>query len=442
MSDVRAVPGRDKSGIWFGGLLMQWEEMTTKMHSWVETHQKKYDGATVFISEAGMRTVTVTDAVAAEYIFNAPVSLLTRMDNNGFGPLVLRPEMVGPIQPALVASGTCHHQARAFLDPLMTKRLPDFDQVLTTEANNLFERWQSDPEVSLGDEIRNFGPQVVARWLLDIDLYGPSTGEWLNNSATINTPSKIDNFLVGKLESLPKEALAASEGIHTAIKGSRYWPEIAQLGREVGYTGEEAASQLAFMMLFNTAAEGFNLFSTLCQFAVTPKWADVVRNAVGGDPFTPSSMSDYPVLQQIFMEANRLYSLPRLYYRKAHADFVLPAAGGVRYQLKADDVILLVMRGVHTDPTIFDNPTDFDPDRYAPGNELERYTFVFGGPKRPFRCAGADVHIAARWWKYMLARLVQGFEWELSPAPAVSPDNASGGSPADLSMIDFRKRAV
>ena len=445
MSEAREVPGRNAPGIWFGGLIKEFVTLNNSMGTWAEEHKAKAGGAPIFFSQAGIRAVTVTDAVAAQYVFAAPQDLLSRMDRTGFGPVKLQPKMIGPIRPALVAAFERHNVSRGFLNAVLTHRLPDFDKALVSSFDDLTEKWLSEESVTLLDDLRNFGAKVLARWTLDIDLDGKSAGVWLANAVTLNTSSSLANFLVSVAKRLPGSAVKTSEAINAAMRASPHFAEIARIGKEMGMSEEESLYQLSFMALFNSAAPGFSHFATLCQLDATPKWAGIVREEVGSDDLTLDGINEYPKLHQVFLEANRLYSLPRLFYRIAHKDFDLPCGDGNAYRIHSGDPVVLVMRAVYRDGQIFDEPQEFKPERYAPGNELGSYNWIFGSPTDPYRCAGAlvdaKVEVSMRWWKYVLARLLQGYEWELSPRPTIDVNNQNGGAPDDLHMMRFRRRA-
>ena len=79
--------------------------------SYLESKRREYNSS-VFKIHAGLKTIVCLDHCSAEYFFNAPRSILDRESQKRFGPLALRPEMIGKSCPALVSNGENHTKSR------------------------------------------------------------------------------------------------------------------------------------------------------------------------------------------------------------------------------------------------------------------------------------------------------------------------------------------
>ena len=44
-------------------------------------------------------------------------------------------------------------------------------------------------------------------------------------------------------------------------------------------------------------------------------------------------------------------------------------------------------------------------------------------------------------YKYVLGRLLQGYDWEVSPKPTIAADNVDDVSPEDVALVNFRQRS-
>jgi cytochrome P450 len=126
--------------------------------------------------------------------------------------------------------------------------------------------------------------------------------------------------------------------------------------------------------------------------------------------FSLDSLKEMTYLEQVLKEVLRL---------------IPPVGGGFRqviescefqgWQLPQGWMIQYPILAVHEDPSFYPNPKQFDPERFAPEQGLDKqanYSYVpFGGGLR--ECLGKE--FARLEMKIFAAMLARGYDWDLIP---------------------------
>ncbi len=122
------------------------------------------------------------------------------------------------------------------------------------------------------------------------------------------------------------------------------------------------------------------------------------------------------VLENALSEAERLYPPVPVGPRGAVEDFVLNG-----YHVPADTLVFYSIAASHRLPDIFANPTEFDPDRFAPPREEHKkhpYSLVgFGGGPRI--CIG--INFAQVEIKALASHVLRNYELTLAPDQEIVP---------------------
>ena len=111
-----------------------------------------------------------------------------------------------------------------------------------------------------------------------------------------------------------------------------------------------------------------------------------------------------PYLQSIISETLRLYpTAPLLVPHYSSDDCTI---GG--FDVPRDTMVMINAWALHRDPTLWDDPESFKPERFANGGDDSHKLMPFGQGRRA--CPGAA--LAQRVVGLTLASLIQCFEWE------------------------------
>ncbi|MEM7241593.1 MAG: cytochrome P450 [Pseudomonadota bacterium] len=125
---------------------------------------------------------------------------------------------------------------------------------------------------------------------------------------------------------------------------------------------------------------------------------------LGGRLATAEDVPNLRYTKQVIQETLRLYPPAAFLSRTAQSDDQL-----VDRQIKRGETVMLPVYALHRNELLWDNPDQFDPDRFADGKQIARYAFLpFGdGPRI---CIGAQFAYSEA--AIILASLVDRFEFD------------------------------
>lgn len=133
----------------------------------------------------------------------------------------------------------------------------------------------------------------------------------------------------------------------------------------------------------------------------------------GMDRITAADLPRLPYVQQIVQETLRLYPPAAFLSRTARRADTL---GG--REVRPGDTVMLPIYALHRHRLLWDDPDRFDPDRFAPGVDRDRFAFLpFGGGPRI--CIGAN--FALQEAAIILGTLLARFRFETVPGRVPYP---------------------
>ncbi|KAL8552613.1 hypothetical protein ACS0TY_001340 [Phlomoides rotata] len=174
-------------------------------------------------------------------------------------------------------------------------------------------------------------------------------------------------------------------------------------------------------LLMNMVVAGTETTSNTVEYAlaemmnrpeILKKAQQELETVVGNDSIVEEShISKLPYLYSVMKEVLRLHSpLP---LSVPHSPSATTDIGG--YTVPKGACVFINVWAMHRDPTIWENPLEFCPDRFCDGkwdysgNDFNY--FPFGSGRR--MCAG--IAMAERMFMYSLASLLHSFDWSLPP---------------------------
>jgi len=408
-------------------------------------------GSSVFKAHPGIKSTFITDMAGLEFVFNAPVTTLDRLDDEhpGFGGLAFNREMVGGVVPILMRHARDHDPARTFMLEVLKLRRPFFqpacEKVLHYGIPMLREAPRGTP-VNFQHALHHAAIGICFVWLLDITP-GPSGADaegWIKGCFGLRSDQPLSNVIAraaGRLKNGPN-ARQLDYGARSmdAIRASAPYPSFVEAARRVGVPENDVAAHLMFTASVNAVGGAWStLHPSLAQLSV-----DAVTRARLAKELVAFRGSVYelhplPHLHDFFLESMRLFGRPRHYYRRAKVDLVLPVSVGQPVPIKAGTTLCLVATSARQDRVVWgDDAAIFDPERYARRPALRDRVYPFGPPMTSpsqYGCAAMGDHIAAILWKTLAAALGRSLEWKLSPWPEPDVDAFAGVRPAEFNWV-------
>lgn len=151
----------------------------------------------------------------------------------------------------------------------------------------------------------------------------------------------------------------------------------------------------------------------LCAFDPAVQARAAAEAQAASPRITAAELPRLPYVQQVVQESLRLYPPAAFISRTARrAD----SLGGRR--IEPGDTVMLPIYALHRHHLLWENPDAFDPERFAPGVERDRFSFLpFGGGPRI--CIGAS--FALQEAAIILATLLARFDFALVPGRVPVP---------------------
>lgn len=206
-----------------------------------------------------------------------------------------------------------------------------------------------------------------------------------------------------------------------ARRGPRLPPDLLDLLRagvdpETGRSMNpaELRDNLLTFIVAGHETTALTLAWALYLVAFDPAAQDRAAAEVAGmDRITAADLPRLPYVQQIVQETLRLYPPAAFLSRTARRADTL---GG--REVRPGDTVMLPIYALHRHRLLWDDPDRFDPDRFAPGVDRDRFAFLpFGGGPRI--CIGAN--FALQEAAIILGTLLARFRFETVPGRVPYP---------------------
>ncbi|XP_075640071.1 geraniol 8-hydroxylase-like [Castanea sativa] len=183
-------------------------------------------------------------------------------------------------------------------------------------------------------------------------------------------------------------------------------------------SGEIDKSQILHLLLVSNSYDAITILWSLISFLALSKAREELEQTIGkGKPIEESDIPKLPYLQAIVKETFRLHPTgPLLLPHKAEANVEISG-----FTVPKGAQVLVNAWAIGRDPSIWDNPDSFVPERFL-GSEIDfrgrSFELIpFGSGRRI--CPGLP--LAIRMVHLMLGSLVHSFDWKLEDG--VTPQN-------------------
>jgi hypothetical protein len=366
----------------------------------------------------GKNTIFVSGALANNFLFTkeketfqATWPLSTRIL---LGPNALATQM-----------GEIHRSRRkilyqAFLPRALAGYLPKMEGII----QRYLDQWAGMEEVTWYSQLRKMTFDVATTLFMGEEVsHNPQVFEWFEAyvQGLFSLPIPLPNTMFGQSKRARGLLLAELEQIIT-LRQQQPPSEEDALGMLLAARDENdqplSLPELKDQILLLLFAGHETLTSAIASFCLLLGQHLDIREKVRqeqacldlSEPLTAATLKQMPYLDQVLQEVLRLIPPVGGGFRELIQDcefegFHFPKGWLVSYQISR----------THADPDLYPNPERFDPERFAPnGSATQNPPFAhvpFGGGLR--ECLGKE--FARLEMKLFATRLIQHFDWTLSP---------------------------
>ncbi len=343
----------------------------------------------------------------------------------------------------LTSNGDAWRQQRRLMQPAFhSERIATFAPIMTAATAAMLTRWRQHADrgtpLDIASEMMRLTYTIVGKTLFGADVTADSDRveqaaglvmahayhrletivdppAWLptpRNRAFRAALETIDRVVYRIIEERRKSPVRAPDLLSHLLHGRD-----DDTGR--GMSDEQLRNEIITLLLAGHETTANALTWTWWLLAAHPSAADRVRAEVH-DVLrgTPPAVADLPRLAyttRVIQEAMRLYPPIWIMERRVHDDDEI--AG---YHLPADSTVVLCPFVTHRHRDFWENPLDFDPDRFLPERSATRphYAYLpFGGGQR--LCIGNTFAMMEA--QVIVAMVSQAFRLELVPGCEVEP---------------------
>ncbi len=387
------------------------------------------------------------------------------------------------------SEGELWQRQRRLMAPIFHRsRIGAFDREMTDAATRCIDRWEEGASIDASEEMTRVAMSVASQTLFSVDTFdeadeiGDALAVALRWSADISTTVSLGAqvTLAEGLDALARRLPAGLRGpLHSAANSLEHpvrWPgeKSRRLEEAIALLDDRVAEMIAAR---RASPEGYDdLLSRLLAArdedggmmddrqlrdevltlfvaghettATALAWAlyllarhpeirealETEADALEGRVPTADDLGRLPLSRRIFAETLRLYPPVPVYERQALED--VEVAG---IELPVGSYVAVFPWALHHNPTVWDDPERFDPDRFTEERERARHRYAwipFGAGPRV--CIGN--HFALQEGPLVLsciaarARLALVSDAEIRPDPAAATLRPRGGVPMRVTL--------
>jgi cytochrome P450 len=338
-----------------------------------------------------------------------------------------------------INDGDSWKRQRRLVQPAFhAKRISAYADIITNYANELGDEWQKGGTRRIDLDMTAITMRIIAKALFDADIRHDTAevGEAIRDALEVaegefKTPFPIPRWLplernrklrrvVARLDKLIQDFInerrASSEDkgdLLSLLLSARDEDNTTMTDKQVR---DEA------MTLFGAGHETTAVTMTWIWYLLSQnpqaeaKLHEELDHVLGGRLPTMEDLALLPYTEMIVKEAMRMYPAAWGTSREVHEPVLL---GG--HMMKKRQTVFINIYGMHYDPRFFENPEQFNPERFSAENEklIPKYAYVpFGAGPRI--CIGNAFAIMEA--RLILATLAQRFELSVAPNFKVVPD--------------------
>lgn len=307
-------------------------------------------------------------------------------------------------------------------------RLEAMDGMIVQVTSDMLDRWQvnyeNDQPVDIAREMAALTMMITCRAIFGVNLDAEvkEVGELINGVSTLLQKPNHPRLQLAATEFSKVAQRIIDQRRLKGSNGSDLLGILMKAGKEdrgIMIDDERLKNEVMGLLLagYETTA---NALTWTYYLLSQNLWAsgclrNEIQQVLGGRRPNSSDLSRLPYLRLVLDESLRLFPPAWIIGRRAIADDVL---GG--YPVPAGTVIAICIYTLHRHPAFWENPDQFDPERFTPERSINRKRYIYIpfsiGPRQ---CIGYPFAVLEA--SLILACIAQRFELRLLPGTNISP---------------------
>ncbi|MGW7276128.1 cytochrome P450 [Streptomyces sp. NPDC054864] len=339
------------------------------------------------------------------------------------------------------SNGDLHRMHRRLMQPLFRpEHLTVYASIMSRRAEALAESWAPGQVIAVEEAISAYTIETLAETMFATDL-GPSAVEAVRRDLPVILknmlfraasprfldrlpirPNRAFDAAAARMRTVIEDVIVATREAGTQDRQDLVSVLLAARDTDTGValTDTEVRDQVVTILFAGTETTASTVSWALLELGrhldVDHEVAEEIAEVVGDRPVTLADVPRLHAVRRVLDEVIRLYGVTLL-MRRATSDVDL---GG--HHVPAGSEVAFSLYALHRDPTLFEGPDSFVPDRWLPERRtnLRREEFVpFGAGNR--KCIGDSFSWAEA--TIVLATVLR--RWALRPVPGHTPRAAA-----------------
>ncbi|HSV37216.1 MAG TPA: cytochrome P450 [Nocardioidaceae bacterium] len=315
-----------------------------------------------------------------------------------------------------------HHRNRHIMQSAFTRdRLTAYLESMTPTIVDLVHGWGDTQQLEFYPAVKNLGLSIAVQTFMGDEL-GPDSDRVMRafhdciqaGTAVVRRPlpgNKWSRGLAGRryLVDYLRPRVAAAR----ANPGDDLLSALCQVEGENGerFTDDDVVAHMIFLIMAAHDTSTGTMAQMVYHLAKHPEWQDRCRKeseALGKDTIGYDDLNELPALDLVMKESLRLVSPLPVMARESVRDTEL-----LGHFVPAGTKVVVTTQMNHSLPSVWSEPTAFDPERFAEGrreDQQHRFAFMpFGGGVH--KCIGlyfGGMEITA-----VLHRMLLEYDWSV-----------------------------
>ncbi len=358
----------------------------------------------------------------------------------------------------LLSESDFHKQQRKMVQPAFhVKRIQAYADTMVHFADKMLDKWEGQTDLDIVEEMMDVSMRIVSKTLFDAEVDdAESVGHAMEELQGIANAEYRTAFAMpewvpidrnrrmkrarNQLDATVMRFISQRKAEGTPDKGDLL-SMLLLSEDEDGYRMPDEQVRHEAVTLFAAGHETTSNALTWTWFLlaqhpdIEAKFHTELDTVLDGRLPTLEDMKQLPYTHQVLKEAMRLYPPAWILNGRTALEDVEIAG----YTIPKDSRIFVSPYVIHRLPQFFENPDDFNPDRFAPEIEksIEKYTYLpFGGGPRV--CIGN--HFAMMEAVLILATVGQRYRLQLVPNQTVEMEALVTLCPLNGIQMELIKR--
>ncbi|MDV3353092.1 cytochrome P450 [Leptothoe sp. LEGE 181152] len=351
--------------------------------------------------------------------------------------------LLGNLSLALQTGGEHQNRRKLLAQAFMPRALSGYIDTVQSITHAYTEKWAESTTLIWYPELRNYTFDVACKLLVGLDQgaqtdLGHLFETWC--AGLFSIPLTLPWTRFGKAKKARTQLLLLLEEIIRKRQQSQHLGNdalslLVQAKDDDGHS--LSIDELKDQVLLLLFAGHETLTSAVASFCLLVAQHPQVLAALRDEqqtfdpqqPITLDVLKQMPYLEQVLQEVLRLIPPVGGGFRK-----VLKTCEFNGYQIPKGWTVLYEINQTHLNPTDYEAPDDFRPERFAKGEQPNKYSYVpFGGGIR--ECLGKE--FARLEMKLFAVHLLRGYGWELLPDQDLSMVVVPTPHPRDNLRVQF-----